>query len=130
MIVPVETELTAPYWAAAREGQVLLQRCAMCAQVWHPPAPVCPGCRGRDWAWFAAAGSGRLLSYTQVTHSVHAQVSAALPYVVALVELNEGPVYLCGFECGAPAEPAVGAAVTIGLGTAAGGEQLPMARLA
>jgi uncharacterized OB-fold protein len=128
VILPVETELTAPYWAAARKGTVLLQRCHACGRVWHPPAPVCPGCRGSGWEWFAAAGTGRVLSYTRVTHAVHAQVSAALPYVLMLVELSEGPAFLCGLD--ADAYVPAGCAVTIALGSAAGGGRLPMARLA
>lgn len=128
MIVPVETALTAPYWAAARQGQVLLQRCGACRHVWHPPAPVCPGCRTAQWEWFAAVGTGRVLTYTRVTHPAHAQVSSALPYVLVLVELSEGPVFLCGWD--EVRDVPAGAAVTIGLGTAVGGMRLPMARLA
>ena len=129
MIVPVESTLTAPYWAAAREGTILLQRCADCAEVWHPPAPVCPGCRRSRWEWFAAGGGARLIAHTEVTHSVHAQVALALPYVLVLVELSEGPLYLCGVDGGASAGLRAGAALTIGLGVAAGGLALPMARL-
>ena len=130
MIVPIESPLTAPYWAAARQGQVLLQRCADCGDVWHPPAPVCPACRHSRWEWFAAEGGGRLLAYTEVAHSVHAQVTPALPYVLVLIELSEGPLYLCGLDPGASSDLRAGAAVTIGLGLAAGGLALPMARLA
>ena len=128
MIIPVESPLTAPYWAAAREGTILLQRCADCAEVWHPPAPVCPGCRRSRWVWFAAGGGARLVACAEVAHSVHAQVTPALPYVLVLVELSEGPLYLCGLDDGASTALRPGAALTIGLGVAAGGLALPMAR--
>ena len=131
MIVPVETALAAPYWAAARRGEVLLQRCDDCARSWHPPAPVCLHCRSLAWSWVTAAGTGQLRSVTEVMHPVHAQVAGVVPYLVALVALVEGPLFLCGL--GADVERGAlvdGAAVTIGPGTSAGGLVLPMARLA
>jgi uncharacterized OB-fold protein len=130
VIVAVQTELTAPYWAAAREGVVLLQRCGDCGQLWHPPAPVCLHCRSRSWTWLPAAGTGQLRSVTEVVHPVHPQVAAEVPYLLALVQLSEGPLFLCGLA--APGEQAAlvdGAAVTIERGTAVGGQSLPMARL-
>lgn len=126
MIVPVETELTAPYWAAAARGRVLLQRCGSCGQVWHPPAPVCPGCRGTAWEWFEAAGQGAVRSFTEVVHPVHRQVETVVPYLVVLVELAEGPLFLCGWA--GERLPADAQEVTISLGTAAGGKPLPTAR--
>ena len=141
MIVPAETELTAPYWAAARRGEVLLQRCAACAHVWHPPGPVCPACSGSNWAWFTSAGTGVVRAVTEVVHAAHGQVQRSLPYVLVLVELAEGPLFLCGLEARGPdgaddADDADDAgellgnahAVTIVLGYAAGGLRLPMAR--
>ncbi len=129
MIVPVETALTAPYWAAARRGDVLLQRCR-CGNVWHPPAPVCPRCRGTDWVWRPATGSAALVSWTRVTHAVHPEVAAAVPYLVGLVRLEEGPLFVCGLEAAADELLVDGAAITIGPGSAAGGGALPMGRLA
>ena len=43
-VVPGMTELTAPYWAAAREGRLVVPECRSCRQVWHPPLPRCPHC--------------------------------------------------------------------------------------
>jgi uncharacterized OB-fold protein len=131
VIVPAETELTAPYWAAARRGAVMLQRCDGCGLLWHPPAPVCPRCRRTDWTWHPAEGTAVLVSWTRVTHAVHPQVAAALPYLVATVRLAEGPLFVCGLL--PPADDAAlvdGAPITIVPGPAAGGERLPMARLA
>ena len=126
-IVPAETELTAPYWAAARDGAVALQRCRRCGHVWHPPAPVCPQCRAADYEWFRSSGHGRLHSYTRVEHAAHPAVTDRLPYLVALVDLDEGPRFVCGLEAD-EAELAPGLAVTIAIGSAAGGLELPVAR--
>jgi uncharacterized OB-fold protein len=130
VIVPLETDLTRPYWAAAGRGQVLLQRCDRCAIVWHPPTPVCPRCRGTDWRWEPASGAAELVSWTRIAHAAHTQVSDVLPYLVALVRLAEGPLFLCGLvDPGDSGTALVDAApLTIELGPAAGGMRLPMAR--
>jgi uncharacterized OB-fold protein len=136
VIVPVETPLTEPYWTAARRGTVLLQHCGACELVWHPPAPVCPGCRGTSWQWRPASGRGVVHSATRVVHPAHRQVDDVVPYVLVLVELAEGPLFLCGLlgDGGVGGTGGIDVAeldrrpVTIELGTAAGGERLPMAR--
>jgi uncharacterized OB-fold protein len=128
VIVPAETELTAPYWAAARRGEVLLQKCERCARVWHPPAPLCPGCRGSSWSWLPAAGTATLVSWTRVVHPVHAQVADSTPYAVGLVQLAEGPLFVCGLDTPDDDGLVDGALITIGLGIAAGGARLPLGR--
>ena len=129
-IVPAETALTAEYWAAARRGVILLQRCGDCGAVLHPPAPVCPGGAGHELEWFEASGLGRLESFTSVAHAAHAAVADRLPYLIALVELDEGPRIICNLAPGQAAEPGLGARVVFRLGPAAGGLELPVAYLA
>jgi hypothetical protein len=127
MIIPEETPLTASYWAAAREGKVLLQRCRDCGQVWHPPMPFCPGCQSTGYEWFEASGRGSIYSLTTIHHGVHPAVNESLPYVVCLIELEEGPkviANLCGE--GVPSGR-VGTPVTMGLGPSAGGPSLVQA---
>ena len=128
-IVPAETALTAEYWAAARRGVILLQRCGECGAVLHPPAPVCPDDAGHELEWFEASGLGRLASFTQVVHAAHAAVADRLPYLIALVELDEGPRIICNLAPDHAAEPAPGARVVFRLGTAVGGLELPVAHL-
>ena len=130
-IVPRETALTAPYWEAARRGAILLQRCADCGAVLHPPAPVCPGGSTHELRWFESAGRGWLASYTSVVHAPHPAVQDRLPYLVALIELDEGPRIICnlvppasGSDARPPDEPV---RVTIRLGTSVGGLDLPVA---
>jgi uncharacterized protein len=134
-IVPEETALTAAYWAAARRGVILLQRCADCATVVHPPEPVCRGGTGHELRWFEASGRGRLVSFTSVEHAVHPAVRGRLPYLLALVELDEGPRLICNLAADPPgpdagAGPGPGARVVLRLGRAAGGLDLPVGYLA
>lgn len=100
MIVPGVTELSAPYWEGARAGELRLQWCRECRRCWHPPSPCCPQCRGTAIDWRASSGRGSVYSFTVVEHAAHPSFADALPYVVALVELEEGPLVISNLlEC-------------------------------
>lgn len=129
-IVPGVTPLTGAYWAAAERGVILLQHCVSCGVVVHPPTPVCPGSDRHDLHWFEASGLGRLASFTSVEHAAHPAVRARLPYLVALIDLDEGPRLICNLVTPDPAALSPGARVAFRLGQAAGGLELPVAHLA
>ncbi|MDQ1692174.1 MAG: uncharacterized protein QOD87_2282 [Pseudonocardiales bacterium] len=128
-VVPEESELTAPYWASAQLGRVALQRCLDCGLVWHPPAPSCPAGAAHRIEWFESSGRGRLYSYTVVEHAVHPAVIGALPYLLALVALDEGPRLICNLVSADPSNLSADLPVTLSAGPAAGGLTLPVARL-
>lgn len=107
-IVPGYSELTGPYWEQARAGRLVVQRCAACGKIWHPPLPACPGCRSADVGWLEASGDGTVYSYTVVTHATHSQFAGLVPYVVAIVELAEGPRLVTGITGCAPGDVRVG----------------------
>ena len=70
-VVPGMTELTAPYWEAAREGRLVVQECRSCRQLWHPPLPRCPHCHAADPGWREVSGDGTVYTYTVVRHPTH-----------------------------------------------------------
>ncbi|MDH3733784.1 MAG: Zn-ribbon domain-containing OB-fold protein [Gemmatimonadota bacterium] len=81
--------LTRDFWAAAREERLVVQRCASCGHHQFYPRPFCLECEDGEVGWVDAAGTGRVYSLT----TVHLKVTPDLepPYIVALVELDEGP---------------------------------------
>lgn len=88
--LPAPTELTAGFWAAARQGQLVVQRCESCHVLRHYPQPMCPHCLSSAWDWTEIAGRGVIHSFT-VTHQVfHPSWADRVPYVVATIELDEG----------------------------------------
>lgn len=89
-IVPQPDELTAPYWAAAREHRLVIQRCA-CGRLSHPPVASCPDCHSSTFTWETMSGRGSVYAFTWVNHSVHPVSAGQTPYIVVLVELEEGP---------------------------------------
>jgi uncharacterized protein len=84
--------LTAPFWAAAREGRFLLQHCPSCGDVRFPPGPVCPKCLAGDQDWIEASGKGVLESWIDMHRAYWDGFKGDLPYRVCLVRLEEGPV--------------------------------------
>lgn len=81
--------LTAPYWAAARRKELALQRCTACGAVQFYPRPFCLACQSDDVEWVPAGGGGVVYSMTTVRIQIAPEFEP--PYIVALVELDEGP---------------------------------------
>lgn len=76
------------YWESLGRRELRFQCCASCAQLRHPPGPMCPKCLSTDVTWVAAPAAATLFSFTVVHHASHPAVSTKLPYVVALVEFD------------------------------------------
>jgi uncharacterized protein len=87
--VPAEDDDTRPYWEAAHDHRLELQRCAGCGRLQFPPRPRCPGCLSTDLTWTEVSGRGHVYSFT----IVYAPVVRGLepPYAVAQVELDDQP---------------------------------------
>lgn len=79
------------FWDAAAEHRLILQRCAACAKLQYPPEVCCIHCQSEEFDTVEASGRGVLYSYSVVERPLHAGFVDALPYVVALVELDDQP---------------------------------------
>lgn len=112
-IIPTATELTRPYWEAAAEHRLVTQRCAACEEIWHPPLPRCPTCHTADLEWHQVSGRGTVYSFTVVHHPTHVALADAVPYVVAIVELAEGPWVISNIRKCAPSDVHIGMAVRV-----------------
>jgi len=88
--VPRPTPETAEFWAGARRGELRIQRCRACQKAYFYPRPLCPHCSSTDVEWFTATGRGRLYSYV-INHRAPPNFRDIAPYVIAVVELEEGP---------------------------------------
>jgi uncharacterized protein len=107
-IIPDPGGLTRPYWEQARAGRLVLQHCRGCGHTWHPPLPRCPRCHATDTGWRQASGEGTVYSYTVVHHATHAALADRVPYVIAIVELAEGPRVVTGIRGAEPGQVRVG----------------------
>lgn len=91
---PTITALTAPFWLAAQEGRLSIQRCETCEKGVFYPRNICPHCWGNRLTWVDTSGWGRLKSYSIVYKPGHPGWLPIAPYIVGLVELDEGPTML------------------------------------
>ena len=86
--LPFPTPETLHFWEGTRAGELRLQRCDECRQVYFPPRPFCPKCASRKVSIFKASGRAKLYSYV-INH--RPAPGFTLPYAIAVVELAEGP---------------------------------------
>jgi uncharacterized OB-fold protein len=85
---PIETAETRPYWDAAREGRLVVQRCGSCGRHQFYPRAFCTACLSAELEWVQARGTGRIYTFTICRTSANAAMTA--PYAVALIDLEEG----------------------------------------
>ena len=86
--VPTPTPETAHFWEGAKVGELRMQRCGDCAEVYFPPRPFCPACASKNVEVFVASGRAQLYSYV-INQRPHPAFDG--PYSIAVVELEEGP---------------------------------------
>jgi uncharacterized protein len=87
---PQPDELSRPFWEAARQGRLLIQRCAACARHQWYPRPLCLACGARGLEWAEASGRAVVHTFSVVRRTPNREFSEELPYVFAIVELEEG----------------------------------------
>lgn len=89
--VPIVNADSAPYWEGARCNKLLLQRCIDCQTFRFFPRYLCTQCGSDQVEWIEASGGGTVHSFTIVHRAAFPEFQAQTPYVVALIDLAEGP---------------------------------------
>jgi len=85
---PAITHDIAFFFEGARQGELLIQRCAQCGVLRHPPRPACASCGSFEWDTVTASGRGTVYSFVVVHHPQVGGFDYPLP--IAVVELEEG----------------------------------------
>lgn len=111
--LPVPDQDTRPYWEAARRHELLIQRCRTCGQHYFYPRPYCPHCLSANTEWVRASGRGTVYSYTVNYRPSTPALADRVPYVVALIDLVEGPRMMSNIVGCDPAEVRIGMAVEV-----------------
>lgn len=88
--LPIPDPVTRPFWDSLKAHAVRLQRCGGCARFIYYPRIVCPSCLGDDLQWTPVSGRGVVHAFTIPHRHPNPAFASAAPYVVALVELEEG----------------------------------------
>ena len=90
--LPTPSSVSQPFWDAAREHRLLFQRCRLCGTSVFYPRDTCPGpgCFGvGTLEWVESSGKGRVYSYTILHQPAHPAFAADVPYVLAIIEMDE-----------------------------------------
>ncbi|HZP89358.1 MAG TPA: Zn-ribbon domain-containing OB-fold protein [Burkholderiales bacterium] len=80
-----------PYWNAARERRLLIRKCNACGLRHFMPRHQCPRCWSEELEWVESEGRGSIHSFSIVHRAPTSTFAANTPYVIALVDLDEGP---------------------------------------
>lgn len=108
--IPRRTPTSAPYFDAAREGRLSLQRCPRDGFFFYPRSR-CPHCLEADWKWEDVSGRGTVYSYTVDRVGLDPAQRDQLPLIVAIIELDEGPRLTSNLVGTTPEEVSIGQAV-------------------
>jgi uncharacterized OB-fold protein len=88
--IPFPDNVTSAYWDAAGENKLLIQQCIDCGTRQFFPQSYCRNCLGENIEWIEASGKGKVYTFTIVKRPPTARFQEDVPYVVALIELEEG----------------------------------------
>jgi uncharacterized protein len=111
--IPAPTLETAPFWEACRHHQLRIQRCSDCRQYQFFPRLYCSKCFSELLEWVYVSGRAKVLSFTIVRRPVSAAFADEVPYVVAVVTLDEGPQMMTNIVGCAPDEVTIGMPVEV-----------------
>ena len=110
-LAPSVSADTEHFWNGLKEQQLLIQRCVACGALRHPPRPMCPACNALDWDTLEASGRGTVHSLVMPQHPQFPFLS--YPYIVALVDLDEGVRLISNLVDVAPDDARIGMAVEV-----------------
>jgi uncharacterized OB-fold protein len=89
--LPVPTSWSQPFWYASKKHRLVLKKCSKCGFIDHPPYMFCTSCHADEHEWVEASGKATLAAYAINMFGVPFPFWADLPYVVAMIDLPEGP---------------------------------------
>ena len=126
---PPITPETRAFWDATLEGRLLMRRCRACGEpIWYP-RPICPFCHSDDTVWEQVSGRGTIYSFSVVRRGA-GRFASESPYVLAYVELDEGPRVMTNIVDSALDDLTIGHPVQVVFHRAGEGAALPRFRLA
>jgi len=111
--IPVPTRETKPYWDACKKHELHIQKCASCGHYQFYPRLYCTKCMSEKIDWVKASGRATVLSFTIVYRPVTQAFAAEVPYVVAMITLDEGPQMMTNIVGCPPEQVKIGMSVQV-----------------
>lgn len=125
---PVADWETRGYWEGAGRHTLVLQHCRRCGTVQHRPRALCVTCLGGEIEHFEASGRGTVWTFTVTEQNQVPAFRDATPYVLAYVELEEGPRLLTNVVGCSPDDVRIGLPVRVEFRADADGLAVPVFR--
>ena len=88
--IPIVSPWAKPFWDATAIGILKIQKCSKCDMNIFYPRLYCPSCGSKEIEWIEALGTGNVYSFTVVENNAPSAFIVDMPYVVAVVEMDEG----------------------------------------
>jgi uncharacterized OB-fold protein len=104
---------TQQYWDAARGRRLMIKRCRACGRAHFYPRPFCPHCWSNEVEWEEASGRATLYTYSVVHRNDLPPWPERVPYVAAIVDLDEGPRMMTNVVDCEPDDVAIGMALEV-----------------
>ena len=111
---------SASFYEFIAEKKLMASRCSKCQALYLPPHPICIKCHGNEMEWVEMKGKGKLAAFTSVavgqSRTIEEGYSRDNPYLVGIVELDEGPKVsgrILGIDAKKPENIKVGTPLTI-----------------
>jgi uncharacterized protein len=127
--LPQPDDVNRPYWNAGVEGRLVIQQCPRCSHRQFYPRALCTQC-GDEPEWMDCTGRGTLHTFTIIRQMGMRPFRDELPYVVAMIELEEGPLIMGNVTDCDPEAVEIGAPVAVHFVRASDDVGVPYWRLA
>ncbi len=88
--IPQPMPWTKRFWEGCKKGELLIQKCKHCNKFIMYPKLFCPNCLSNDLEWVRSKGTGKVYSYSVVYSYAPTEFADDVPYIVAVIELDEG----------------------------------------
>ena len=85
---------TRPFWEACQRHELRFQKCLSCGHVRWPASILCPVCYSRETEWIKSSGQGKVYTFVVHHQAFHPAFEPDLPYVTAVIDLEDGPHFL------------------------------------
>jgi uncharacterized OB-fold protein len=112
-IKPIVIDETRGFWEGTAAQELRVQVCGACAHRQLPGGPCCRVCLSDQVTWVRASGRGTVFSFTVVHKALHPAFAALVPYVLADIQLEEGPILTSNVTDVAPHEVSIGMPVEV-----------------
>lgn len=111
--LPTKSIESEPYWEAANDERLVIQNCEDCNENIFPPRSGCPYCLSPDVQWIESTGDATVYSYSIVNRPPSKVWEDSVPYVLALIRLEEDVFMISQVVRCAPKDVNIGMDVTV-----------------